>query len=84
LLVPERDREALSAALTKVVADSALRQALQERSRHAQSEYFSWSAIAGCLVGALRGTAGAPSAVTIAEMPAIACTKSYQGTDAKK
>jgi glycosyltransferase involved in cell wall biosynthesis len=55
LLVPEGDREALSIALTKVISDPALRQSLQQRSRHAQEHYFSWLAIAQRLAGVLHG-----------------------------
>jgi glycosyltransferase involved in cell wall biosynthesis len=84
LLVPEGDREGLSGALAKVLSDPALRQALRERSRRAQSQYFSWSAIAACLVGALRDPAGASSADTGAEMPVIASMKSSQGLEVKK
>jgi glycosyltransferase involved in cell wall biosynthesis len=56
LLVPEGDREALSAALTKVLSDPALRQSLQQRSRHAQEQYFSWLAIARRFAAVLHGS----------------------------
>jgi glycosyltransferase involved in cell wall biosynthesis len=55
--VPFGDREALSAALESVVADSALRSNLAERSRRAQEKYFSWRAIADQFANALQGVA---------------------------
>ncbi len=60
LLVPEGDREALSAAVAKVLSDSALRQALQECSRNAQTRYFSWPAIARKFADVLRGPDPSP------------------------
>jgi glycosyltransferase involved in cell wall biosynthesis len=84
LLVPEGDREALSFALTKVLSDPALRHALRERSRRAQSQYFSWPTIAGCLVTTLRGPAGTSSADIVIKTPAVPSVKSYQGLKEKK
>jgi glycosyltransferase involved in cell wall biosynthesis len=46
LLVPERDRRALSAALIRVLTDAELWQELHLRSIRAQQEHFSWDAIA--------------------------------------
>lgn len=60
-LVPENDREALSAALVKVLSDPDLRQVLRERSHHAQKQYFSWPAIAQQFATRLRGV---PSSAT--------------------
>jgi glycosyltransferase involved in cell wall biosynthesis len=57
VLAPENNREALSAALVKVLSDPALRQTLRERSRHAQKQYFSWTAIAKQFATGLRGAA---------------------------
>ncbi len=45
-LVPEGDREALAAALARVMAEDDLRQELRRRSARARAEYFSWSKIA--------------------------------------
>jgi glycosyltransferase involved in cell wall biosynthesis len=54
LLAPENDREALSASLAKVLSDAVLHQALSERSRRAQAQYFSWPAIADQFAAAFR------------------------------
>jgi glycosyltransferase involved in cell wall biosynthesis len=59
LSVPLGDREALLAALERVLSDDALRISLAERSRHAHEKYFSWSAIAARYVAALGGGAEA-------------------------
>jgi glycosyltransferase involved in cell wall biosynthesis len=59
LSVPFGDREALSAALEKVLSDDPLRASLAERSRCAQEKYFSWPAIANRFAQALRGPAEA-------------------------
>jgi glycosyltransferase involved in cell wall biosynthesis len=84
LLVPEGDREALSIALANVLSDPVLRQTLRDRSRRAQSKYFSWTAIAACLVGTLSGPTPASRADTSGEMPVVASRKSSQGTEVKK
>jgi glycosyltransferase involved in cell wall biosynthesis len=81
LLVPEGNREALSVALARVLSDSALRQALRERSRRAQAQYFSWPAIATCLLGALEDSTDAPSVGTGVETPDATRTKSSTGAD---
>jgi len=46
LAVPVGDREALSAALERVLVDDELRRSLAERSSRAQEQYFSWRVIA--------------------------------------
>jgi glycosyltransferase involved in cell wall biosynthesis len=46
LPVPVGDREALSAALERVLADGALWTSLADRSRRAYDQFFSWRAIA--------------------------------------
>ena len=61
LSAPFGDREALSAALERVLSDEVLRGSLAERSRHAHEKYFSWTAIAGRFVSALRGEGEPPS-----------------------
>ena len=58
LSVPFGDREALSGALERVLADDALRASLAERSRHAQEKYFSWRAIAAQFARALQSFGG--------------------------
>ena len=55
LPVPLGDREALSGALEKVLSDTALRNALCQRSRRAQEQYFSWRAIAARYADTLGG-----------------------------
>jgi glycosyltransferase involved in cell wall biosynthesis len=57
VLAPENNREALSAALVNVLSDPALQQTLRERSRHAQKQYFSWTAIAQQFATGLRRAA---------------------------
>ena len=52
---PSGDREALSGALEKVLSDDALRNALCQRSRRAQEQYFSWNAIAARYADTLGG-----------------------------
>lgn len=52
-LVPYRDREALAAALVRVLNDDALRAELRRRSREAQQRMFSWDSIARRYVQAL-------------------------------
>jgi glycosyltransferase involved in cell wall biosynthesis len=56
LPAPMGDREALSAALERVLIDGALRASLAERSRRAQGQYFSWHAIAARYANALGGS----------------------------
>ncbi len=51
--VPQGDREALAEALARVLTDRAYRCQLRERSRRAQREHFSWSAIARRYLGVL-------------------------------
>jgi len=46
VLVPWGDREALAEALGRVLLDEAFNRELRRRSRAAQREHFSWSAIA--------------------------------------
>ena len=52
-LVPYRDREALAAALVRVLSDDALRAELRRRSREAQQRLFSWDSIAQKYIRAL-------------------------------
>jgi glycosyltransferase involved in cell wall biosynthesis len=59
LAVPQGDREALSGALGRVLTDEVYRAALAERSRRAQAQHFSWSAIASGYAAALKGQFGA-------------------------
>lgn len=54
VLVEEGDREGLAANLERVLADSALRHSLRERSRSAYEKHFSWPAIAARYVEVLR------------------------------
>jgi glycosyltransferase involved in cell wall biosynthesis len=51
--VPIGDREQLSAAVEKVLADDGLRATLAERSRCAHKQYFSWQSIAARYADAL-------------------------------
>ena len=67
LSVPLDDREGLSAALERVLADDALRESLVERSRHAQEKYFSWRAIADRFARALQGAGETLNAGTLVE-----------------
>lgn len=53
-LVPYRDREALSAALVRVLSDDVLRAELRRKSRAAQESIFSWNCIAQKYIAALR------------------------------
>jgi glycosyltransferase involved in cell wall biosynthesis len=46
-LVPYRDREALAAALVRVLSDELLRSELRHKSVAAQQRHFSWDSIAG-------------------------------------
>lgn len=52
--VPTGDREALGAALEKILTDEPLRRSLAERSLRAHEQYFSWPAIAARYATALR------------------------------
>ncbi|MBZ5696713.1 MAG: glycosyltransferase [Acidobacteriia bacterium] len=45
-LVPYRDREALGAALARVLTDESFHAELQDRNRRALEKYFGWSEIA--------------------------------------
>jgi glycosyltransferase involved in cell wall biosynthesis len=54
VLVPWGDHAALASALRGVLADDALREHLRGRSLRAYRRYFSWDAIAGRYVEALR------------------------------
>ena len=54
VLVPSGDREALAGALTRVLADDAVRAHLRRRSLGARERYFSWEAIAAKYAEALR------------------------------
>jgi glycosyltransferase involved in cell wall biosynthesis len=61
VLVPEAlVPEGFGAALVRVLSDQTYRSVLAQRSRNAQSRYFSWSVIARQYAQALRGL-GAPS-----------------------
>jgi glycosyltransferase involved in cell wall biosynthesis len=53
-LVPYRDKEALAAALLRVLDDPELRENLRRRSWQAQQKYFSWDAIAAKYAAACR------------------------------
>jgi glycosyltransferase involved in cell wall biosynthesis len=58
VLVPETlVPEGFGPALVRVLSDPAYRESLEERSRNAQSRYFSWSAIGRQYAQALRGLA---------------------------
>jgi glycosyltransferase involved in cell wall biosynthesis len=52
-LVAHRDRNALGAALFRVLGDEDYSETLRCRSLHAQREYFSWDRIADALITAL-------------------------------
>jgi glycosyltransferase involved in cell wall biosynthesis len=54
VLVPEWAPEAFGAALVRVLSDPSYRASLAERSRDAQSRYFSWRVIASQYAQALR------------------------------
>jgi len=56
VLVPPTSPDELGPALLRVLQDGGLRASLRERSRHAQSQYFSWDAIASKYVAASRNT----------------------------
>jgi glycosyltransferase involved in cell wall biosynthesis len=61
VVVPQESvPEGFGAALARVLSDSSYRASLAERSRNAQSRYFSWSVIARQYAQALR-TLAAPS-----------------------
>ncbi len=53
VVVPEGDRDALSAALVKVLAEAELRSALREKSLQAHATWFSWEAIASKMLESL-------------------------------
>lgn len=52
-LVPYGDKQALGAALVRVLSDESLSQELRQRSMQAQQKYFSWDAIAKKLMESL-------------------------------
>jgi glycosyltransferase involved in cell wall biosynthesis len=54
VLVPSGERKALADALCRVLADDAYRAWLRQRSLTARENHFSWEAIAGKFVEALR------------------------------
>lgn len=58
VLVPEETKEGFGPALVRVLGDKSFRALLAERSRKAQEQYFSWSAIAAQYVQALRKNYG--------------------------
>jgi glycosyltransferase involved in cell wall biosynthesis len=61
VLVPEKlVPEGFGAALARVLSDSSYRASLAERSRNAQSKYFSWSVIARQYAQAMRRVAAPP------------------------
>jgi hypothetical protein len=62
-LVPYRDSAALGAALTKVLQDDELAAQLRRKSCVAHAKYFSWDAVAGHYLRALRIDVPATSAV---------------------
>jgi glycosyltransferase involved in cell wall biosynthesis len=63
VLVPFRDKEALSAAVVRVLRDGALHEELRRRSLLAQQKYFSWDAIAAKYATACGREATVASAV---------------------
>ena len=62
-LVPYRDSNALSAALTRVLQHDEFRAELRRKSRAAHAKYFSWDAVATHYLNALGIAAPAASAV---------------------
>ncbi len=75
LPVPMGDREALSAALERVLTDAALRASLAERSCRAYTQYFSWRAIAARYADALGERAEESTGSVAAEHAAVARTR---------
>ncbi|HYL98554.1 MAG TPA: glycosyltransferase, partial [Blastocatellia bacterium] len=75
LSVPLGDREALSAALERVLSEDALRTTLAARSRQAHEKYFSWSAIAARYAAAFGGVAEASNGKTAAGAGAVGQTR---------
>jgi glycosyltransferase involved in cell wall biosynthesis len=57
VLLPDRSENTLGPALFRVLTDDALRESLAERSRMAQSRYFSWARIAARYEAVLSETA---------------------------
>jgi glycosyltransferase involved in cell wall biosynthesis len=49
-LVPYQDRDALGAALARVLSDETLRSALRDKSLRAHERYFSWNGIAAAFI----------------------------------
>ncbi|MFZ3380510.1 MAG: glycosyltransferase family 4 protein [Candidatus Acidiferrales bacterium] len=64
-LVPYRDSNALSAALTRVLQHDEFRAELRRKSRAAHTKYFSWDAVASHYLEALGVDARAASAVAV-------------------
>ena len=60
VLLPDGSENALGPALVRVLKDDALRASLRERSRLAQSRYFSWDSIATRYVTELRTASQGP------------------------
>jgi glycosyltransferase involved in cell wall biosynthesis len=69
LSVPLGDREALSAALERVLSHDTLRDSLAERSRRAQKEYFSWSVIAARYAHSIGGAGEGSGGGAVAGSP---------------
>jgi glycosyltransferase involved in cell wall biosynthesis len=73
--VPPGDREALSVALERVLADDELRASLAERSRRAHEQYFSWRVIAAQFADALRDPGGVSSSKVPPEATLVTRTR---------
>jgi glycosyltransferase involved in cell wall biosynthesis len=56
VLVPENSGREFGRALVRVLQDDTYRRSLQEHSERAQTQYFSWDAIASEFVAALRSS----------------------------
>ena len=71
VLVPEElVPEGFGAALARVLSDSSYRASLAERSRNAQSKYFSWSVIARQYAQAMRRVGAPPESKALASAQA--------------
>jgi glycosyltransferase involved in cell wall biosynthesis len=57
-LVPYGDKQALGAALARVLSDTNLRQELRQRSMNAQRKYFAWDVIAKTFLESLEAEQG--------------------------
>jgi glycosyltransferase involved in cell wall biosynthesis len=75
LSVPMGDREALSAALERVLTDGVIRESLADRSRRAHAQYFSWHAIAARFADALGKRSEESAGSTAAEQAVMARTR---------